>query len=152
MRTPAEWIALGFGSGLTPRAPGTAGSLLGLLIYLPLAALPLPAYLAVLGVLLGLGLWACGAAARSLGVHDHPAVVWDEVVGMLAALAGTAPEPASLLLGFALFRALDIFKPWPISWLDRRVSGGLGIMLDDLLAGTATALVLHLVARFGGFA
>jgi phosphatidylglycerophosphatase A len=149
-RNAAELIALGLGSGLAPRAPGTAGTLVGALLYLALASLPVPAYAAIAALLFGLGVWACGSAERSLGVPDHPAIVWDEVVGFLVAMVGTAPAPETLLVGFVVFRALDIFKPWPISSLDRNLEGGLGIMLDDALAGIGTALVLHLLPQSVG--
>ena len=146
----ANWIALGFGAGLAPRAPGTAGTLLGVLVYLVCAPLPVASYAIVTAGLFALGVWACGSAARSLGVHDHPAIVWDEVVGLLVTLVGTPPSWAGVATGFLLFRALDIFKPWPIYLIDRHVEGGLGIMLDDLLAGILSAFVLHLLRLWPG--
>jgi phosphatidylglycerophosphatase A len=141
---PAHVLAFGFGAGVAPVAPGTAGSLVGLLFYWPLAGLPLPAYAVVVGLLALVGVALCGRTSRELGVEDHPGIVWDEIVGMLIGVAGLPPEWPWLLAAFVLFRALDILKPWPISWLDRRLTGGLGIMLDDVAAGVATLAVLQL--------
>jgi phosphatidylglycerophosphatase A len=130
-----HWIAFGLGSGLFPWAPGTAGTLAAVPLYLILSPLPLPAYLAVLGVMTGIGIWACGRAARDLGSEDPSAIVWDEFAGLLLTMAGAPQGWPWLLAGFALFRVFDIWKPWPIRWLDRRLPGGLGIMADDLAAG-----------------
>lgn len=96
-----------------------------------------------------LGVWVCGYTARALGVHDHSAVVWDEVVGLWITLAAVAPSWPALLIGFVLFRLFDILKPWPIRWLDRHVQGGLGIMIDDVLAGVFAGLCLWLAAAVG---
>jgi phosphatidylglycerophosphatase A len=143
-RRPAHWLAFGFGAGLLPWAPGTWGTLAAVPLYLLLAPLPLAAYLLLVGALFGLGVWACGATGRDLGVHDHPAIVWDEVVGLLVALAGIPADWGWVLAGFVLFRVLDILKPWPVGLLDRRLQGGLGVMLDDLVAGLMVAGLLHL--------
>ena len=146
-RDPVQFAACGFGAGFAPTAPGTAGTLVALPLWWLLQPLPLAVYVAVVAGLALAGVWLCGRAAAALGVHDHPAIVWDEIVGylvtMLAAPAGWVP----MLLGFALFRAFDILKPWPIRVADRRVHGGLGIMLDDLLAGLFAAIVLQLLLR-----
>ncbi|HEX7113173.1 MAG TPA: phosphatidylglycerophosphatase A [Mizugakiibacter sp.] len=146
---PAGWIAAGFGSGLAPVAQGTAGSLAALLPWwFLLRELPWPLYAGVLALAFALGVWACGVAGARLGVDDHRALVWDEFVGQWLALIAAPAGLAWMLAGFALFRLFDVWKPWPIRWFDRRVKGGLGVMLDDLLAGAAAALVLQLVARF----
>lgn len=144
------WIASGFGSGLSPWAPGTAGSLAALLPWLGLRLLPLPVYLAMLAAAFALGVWACGRAARRVGLHDPGAFVWDEFVGQWAALLFVLQGPWwGVPLAFALFRLFDVWKPWPVGWADRRVRGGLGVMADDLLAGLMAAgwvyIVLHLV-------
>ena len=140
------WIASGCGSGLVPRAPGTVGSLAALLPWLGLRLLPLPAYLLVLAVAFALGVWACGRAARRVGLHDPGAFVWDEFVGQWLALLPVLAGPWwGVVLGFALFRLFDVWKPWPVGWADRRLHGGLGVMADDVLAGLIAAGVLALV-------
>ncbi|WP_051088758.1 phosphatidylglycerophosphatase A family protein [Lamprocystis purpurea] len=142
-----HWIAFGFGSGLAPWAPGTFGTLAALPLYLILAPLPLGAYLAVLAVLILVGVWACDRTARDLGSADPGAIVWDEFAGLLVTLTAAPPGWVWVLAGFLLFRGFDILKPWPINWLERRVSGGLGIMVDDLAAGLAAWACLHLIHR-----
>jgi phosphatidylglycerophosphatase A len=134
---PVHLLAFGLGTGCSPKAPGTMGTLLAMALYLPLAQLPLAAYLGVLALVSLAGVWLCGRAARELGVHDHPGIVWDEIAGYLLTMTAAPPGIGWMLGGFLLFRLFDIWKPWPIRWLDRRVGGGLGIMLDDLAAGAA---------------
>ncbi len=143
--SPEMFIAFGFGSGLSPIAPGTAGTVVGLILYALLENLPFQLYLLLVAVLFGQGVVAAGLASKRLRVHDHPGIVWDEVVGYLVTMLGAPPGFGWMVLGFLLFRVFDIAKPWPIGWLDSRVDGGLGIMLDDLVAGLAAALVLHLL-------
>jgi phosphatidylglycerophosphatase A len=135
MRRPVMWLATGFGAGLSPFAPGTAGSLVGVLFYIAMAKLPLPFYLLGVLALAVAGVWICERAGRTLGVADHPAIVWDEIVGLLITMAATGPSWLGVAMGFALFRAFDILKPWPVGLIDRRVAGGLGVMLDDVMAG-----------------
>lgn len=147
LRDPGHFLALGFGSGLAPRAPGTFGTLAAIPVYLLCAQLPLPGYLlAVVGAFL-LGIYLCGRTARALGVHDHPGIVWDEVVGFLLTMAWAPPGSQWIVAGFLCFRLFDILKPWPIRVLDRRLHGGLGIMLDDVLAGLAGAASLEILYR-----
>ncbi|MCD6060138.1 MAG: p [Moraxellaceae bacterium] len=157
LRDPLQLLAFGFGSGLAPKAPGTFGSLAALLLFPLLALLTLPAYLAVVAVAAIAGGPICGHAARALDVHDDGRIVWDEFAGQWLALAPLVPvlewTPASLLwlvAGFGLFRLFDIAKPWPIGYLDRKVHGGVGIMLDDLLAGVVAAVALLLLQRVAG--
>ncbi len=140
------WIALGFGSGLVPVAPGTFGSLAALLPWLALRQLFWPAYsLAVLAAFV-LGAWACSRAARRVGLHDPGAIVWDEFVGLWIALWPVRGAPWwMVVVAWVLFRGFDVFKPWPIRWADRNISGGFGIMFDDVLAGVAAAIVLLLI-------
>ncbi len=149
--TPVHLLAFGLGAGLSPRAPGTVGTLVGIpfaLAVLPLA--PVPMMLA-LAFLVAAGVYLCGESARLLGVHDHGGIVFDEIVGYVIAclplMPALRPEGQSLVLGmvlaFLLFRFFDILKPWPIRWLDRHLHGGLGIMADDLLAGVFSAAVLY---------
>lgn len=143
--SPVLLLAFGFGSGLSPKAPGTAGSLLALLLMPLLAELPFSGYLALLVLVIATGIFICGRAAKQLGVHDHPGIVWDEFAGLWLALIFCPPQWIYWLLGFGLFRFFDIVKPWPISWLDRRCPGGLGIMMDDLVAGIFAAAILQAV-------
>jgi phosphatidylglycerophosphatase A len=143
--TPAGWLACGFGAGLVPKAQGTAGSLAALLPWLLLRELPMAAYLAVVVVGFVVGVAACNVAGRAIGVADHRSVVWDEFIGQWLALVPALLAPWwAVLLGFALFRLFDVWKPWPIGWLDRRMKGGLGVMVDDVVAGLFAALVLAL--------
>jgi len=132
---PAHFIALGFGAGLAPRAPGTAGTAAALLLYWLLAPVLPPLAIAFLAVpLFFVGIWACGVAGRNLGVADHGSLVWDEIVAFLP-LAALASESLWLqALAFALFRLFDIWKPFPIRQFEARLKGGLGVMFDDLLA------------------
>lgn len=143
----ANFFALGFGLGLAPKAPGTFGTLLGLPLLMVMPA-QLGSYLLVVLVLFAFGVWCCDVCTRYLGVHDHGAIVWDEVVGYLITMVALPVSWPWMLAGFVVFRFFDIIKPWPISWLDRRVHGGLGIMVDDVLAGVFAAITLQLVYRF----
>lgn len=150
LRDPVLFAALGFGSGLAPRAPGTAGTVAGVLIYL--AVIPFGdlahAALTLVAVLAGIPL--CGIAARRLGVHDHPAIVWDEIAGFLLAMLLVPVGLPWIVAGFLLFRLFDVWKPWPIGWLDRQIGGGTGIMIDDIVAGLYTLAVLHLAVWLQG--
>ncbi|GBE09900.1 phosphatidylglycerophosphatase A [bacterium BMS3Abin12] len=147
-RRPTAFLALGLGAGFSPYAPGTAGTVVGVAVYLVLAPLAPGPRVAAVALLFVLGIGLCARAARILGVHDHPAIVWDEIVGFLVTML---PAPGGwpwIGAGFVLFRLFDIFKPWPIRWLDRNVPGGLGIMIDDLAAGICAGAVLWVLARF----
>ncbi len=149
LQKPHWMLAFGFGSGLVPRAPGTAGSLLAVALFVPLSWLPWYAYLAVIMVSFLAGIWICGAVSAEMGVHDHGGIVWDEFVGVWITLFMAPTNPLWLLAGFVLFRILDIFKPWPIKRLDREVKGGFGIMLDDVLAGIMAALCIQALLVLG---
>lgn len=142
LATPTGFLAFGLGSGLSPKAPGTAGSLAALVFAVPLLALPLWAGLVVVFGAFWVGVYLCGSTARRLGVHDHGGIVWDEFVGMWLVLLFVPMQPWWWLAAFALFRLFDVLKPWPIRWLDRRVSGGFGIMIDDLMAALYALLPL----------
>ncbi len=136
-------MAFGFGAGLVPRAPGTAGSVVGLVLVWWLLELTLVWQLAVIAAVIALGIVICGESARRLGRHDDPGIVLDEIAGMLlAALALPHRGLLWLLLLFVLFRVFDIAKPWPIRDVDHRLGGGLGIMLDDLIAAAYAAFCL----------
>ena len=138
------FIATGAGSGYLPKAPGTWGTLVGLLLWWPLAGLSMAAYLAAVAVLFIVGVASAGAAEKILDRGDPGVVVIDEIVGVLIALAAAPLHPVAALAGFALFRLFDIAKPFPVGWVDRHLHGGLGIMLDDVAAGLYALLVLHL--------
>lgn len=145
LRNPIHLLAFGFGSGLSPRAPGTAGTVVALLLYLPLSQLALPLYIVLTVVAILVGIWLCGVTSRDLGVHDHGGIVWDEFAGFWITMIAAPAGWLWLVLGFVLFRALDILKPWPIKWVDTKIHGGLGIMLDDVLAGIMAALCLQAI-------
>jgi phosphatidylglycerophosphatase A len=146
---PAHCVALGFGAGLSPWAPGTAGTLLGWLIArLADDALATPLALAVLAVLFALGVWVCDLTGRHLGIADHGSMVWDEVVAFLFVLAIIPATFGWQLAGFVVFRVFDIAKPPPIRWLEARWKSGFGVMADDLLAAGYTLLVLAAAHRF----
>ena len=144
------WLATGFGAGLSPLAPGTVGSLVGVLFYMAMAGLPLLAYLSVVLVLAVVGVWVCGRAGKILGITDHPGIVWDEIVGVLITMTATPRGWQGMVLGFALFRLFDIFKPWPVASIDRRVGGGLGVMLDDVMAGLYALACLQILRHTFG--
>ena len=141
-RDPVLLLAFGFGTGLSPRAPGTIGSLLGVGFALAASPLPLEVRLAIGLALVAAGVWLCGAAARRVGVHDHPGIVWDEIAALYLLLQLSTPSIVLYPLCFGLFRLFDILKPWPIRDLDHRLGGGTGIMLDDLAAALYAAFLL----------
>ena len=145
LKHPVHFMALGFGSGCAPKMPGTIGTLVGILFYLLMVKLSWPIYAGITIILFLLGVWLCEVTARHLGVHDHSSIVWDEIVGYLVAMFLIPFDWRFIILGFLLFRLFDIWKPWPISWLDRKVSGGLGIMVDDLLAGIYALIMLQII-------
>jgi phosphatidylglycerophosphatase A len=148
---PAGWIASGFGSGLSPFAPGTAGSLAALLPWLALRELPPAYYVIAMLLAFALGVRACTWAVNVLHIADPGVVVWDEFAGQWIALMPLLWMPRSsvwIWVGFILFRIFDIGKPWPVSWADRVLGGGLGVMLDDVLAGIYAAIVLGLLLHF----
>lgn len=143
LKDPHHFLALGLGSGLSPKAPGTAGTLVAVPLYLLLQGLPLWGYMLMLVATFLLGVWLCEVTARNLGVHDHPGIVWDEFVGYWLTMAAAPQGWQWVVLGFVLFRLFDIAKPWPIRQADRRLGGGFGIMFDDVLAGIYAWLVLQ---------
>jgi phosphatidylglycerophosphatase A len=152
-RQPAHIIALGAGAGLAPAAPGTVGTLLAFPLYWLLAAFSTSTMaLALLGAAFLLGVWACGATGRALGVADHGAMVWDEIVAFAVVLVFTPPGWQWQLGAFLLFRFFDIVKPPPIRYFDRRLKNGFGVMFDDLLAAGYTLLVLAVGQRLLGLA
>ncbi len=148
IKHPAYLLALGFGSGLSPKAPGTVGTLAALPLFLVLMYLPFWYYVSLVVIAFFVGIYVCDITAKYLQVHDHPAIVWDEFVGLwitLLPLLATDVSWLNVLYGFILFRVFDILKPWPINCLDKHVHGGLGIMLDDVLAGVFAGICLLLI-------
>ncbi len=140
---PDHVLALGFGAGLSPLAPGTAGTLVAIPLYWGLKSIHPGLFLAAIALGLVVGVYICSRVNHDLGQNDPPAIVWDEVVGYWIAMVGTPLTWQYVLAGFVLFRLFDIWKPGPIAWIERKAGGGLGVMLDDVLAGALTAVVLN---------
>jgi phosphatidylglycerophosphatase A len=154
---PAHFIALGFGAGLARKAPGTFGTLAAFPLYWVLAQILPPLAIAYLAIpLFFLGVWACGVTGRDLGVQDHGAMVWDEMVAFLPLLAVSSQSIWLQLVAFALFRLFDIWKPFPIRELERRVKGGMGVMIDDVMAAfyayVSFAIFIIVVYKVFGYA
>lgn len=147
-RNPIHFLAFGLGSGASPWAPGTAGTLAAIPLYLLIEPLALPWYAAVLLVTFVVGIYLCGKTSADMGVHDHGGIVWDEFVGYWITMFAAPPGWLWIVIGFVLFRLFDILKPWPISWADKQVTGGMGIMLDDVLAGVMALAVLQFLTVF----
>ena len=144
LRDPVNFLAFGFGTGLSPVAPGTVGSLLGVALAWLTLDLGLYVQLSVAVAISLAGIWICGESARRIGVHDHGGIVWDEIAGMYVTLLVAPPTIYGYALGFVLFRLFDVVKPWPIRDMDHRLGGGLGIMLDDLAAALYALVSLAL--------
>ncbi|MDR1921264.1 MAG: phosphatidylglycerophosphatase A [Candidatus Adiutrix sp.] len=144
----ARLIYTGLGLGLAPKAPGTFGTLLGLPLYWLLGGLAWPLYLAAVLAIFLIGWRAAETAERDLGLHDAPQVVIDEAAGYLTTMFLAPALPWAPLWGFAFFRLFDILKPWPVSWADQKVPGGLGVMADDILAGLYAWLALRATHLF----
>ena len=145
---PVHFLAFGFGTGLAPFAPGTFGSIPGLILFWLTLDFGLYVQLSIAIAMALIGIWICGESARRIGVHDHGGIVWDEIVGMYVTLFLAPVSVVGFVLAFVLFRIMDIVKPWPIRDLDHSMQGGLGIMLDDLLAALYAALLLALYGWF----
>lgn len=146
--SPSGFLAFGFGSGLSPFAPGTMGTLVAVPFIFALKALGNPGFWIALVLLFLLGVYLCGSVSRKLGVHDHGGIVWDEMVGYWLSAAFVPLQWPWLLAAFLLFRFFDILKPWPIRQLDKKVSGGFGIMIDDVVAALFTVLILAALQSF----
>ncbi len=143
--TPAGFLAFGFGSGLSAVAPGTMGTIVAIPFAFILKGLGNPGYWLVLLVVFLAGVKLCSHVSRQLGVHDHGGIVWDEMVGYWLTIAFVPLEWTWLLAAFLLFRFFDILKPWPIGQIDRKIGGGLGIMIDDIVAAIFAIVVLHVM-------
>lgn len=157
LKNPWHLLATGFGSGLSPVVPGTMGTLAAVPLFFLLAQLPFSLYVVVVLFSCVIGIKICQVTSDDMGVHDHGSIVWDEFAGfwitmsLVPALNIPITEWKWLITGFVLFRFFDMVKPWPIGWLDKRVHGGLGIMIDDIVAGIMAGIALFLVAKYSGW-
>jgi phosphatidylglycerophosphatase A len=145
LASPSGLLAFGFGSGLSPFAPGTMGTLVAIPFTFLLRGLGDVGFWLVLILLFLLGIKVCGHVSQKLGVHDHGGIVWDEMVGYWLAVAFVPLQWQWMLAAFLLFRLFDIFKPWPIRQIDKKISGGFGIMVDDVVAALFTIVLLAAV-------
>ena len=147
LRNPLHLLSLGFGAGLSPRAPGTLGTLVSIIPYLFLSQLDVVSYIAVVIAGFALGVFLCHYTSKALGEHDHSGIVWDEFIGFWITMIAV-PEVSWqwIIIGFVLFRFFDIVKPWPVKLADNRLQGGFGIMFDDVLAGLYALACLQLIA------
>jgi phosphatidylglycerophosphatase A len=144
---PIHLLSLGFGSGLSPKMPGTIGTIVGVGLYLLIPVQYLTNWRIYLGVIIAtflIGVFLCGYTAKTLNVHDHPGIVWDEIVGYFITMFMVPKEWMWILIGFVLFRIFDIWKPWPISIADKRLKGGFGIMLDDVIAAIFALIIIQI--------
>ena len=144
LRNPLHFLSLGFGSGLSPFAPGTFGTLAAVPLYLLLAQLPLAYYLLAVLVAFAIGVYLCGYTSAALGEHDHSGIVWDEFVGFWITMIAVPATWQWILAGFVLFRLFDIVKPWPVKVADAKMKGGFGIMFDDVLAALYALIGLQI--------
>lgn len=147
-KKPIHILAFGFGAGASPKAPGTMGTLVAIPIFLLLSELPLFVYVVLVLLITGFGVYICDRCAKDLQVHDHSGIVWDEIAGYLITMIAIPMNLWTVFLGFVLFRFFDILKPWPIGYFDKQVKGGLGIMLDDVIAGIFSWVILYTLVHF----
>jgi phosphatidylglycerophosphatase A len=149
LRNPIHLLAFGLGSGCAPKAPGTFGTLAAIPFWwLLLQDVPLIPYICVLIAGFAFGVYLCEQTSKDLGVHDHGGIVWDEWIGLWITYLALPSGIEWIIIGFALFRFFDIIKPWPIKWLDQKVHGGFGIMIDDVLAGIFALICVQVLAYF----
>ena len=146
---PVLFLAFGFGSGLAKKAPGTLGTLAAVPVYWLFAQTNIFVYSLLTVAVTITGIWICGIAAEKLGEHDFGGIVWDEIAGYLITMWLVPFTWQAMVIGFLLFRVFDIIKPWPIKWVDQRVGGGFGIMLDDVLAGVFAGILALLFIDLG---
>lgn len=145
MSSPVLFLAFGFGSGLIKKMPGTIGTIVAIPVYIVFIQADFWLYSVLTFLVMIVGIWICDGAAKQLGEHDFGGIVWDEIAGFLITMWWVPFSWYAVLYGFVLFRIFDIFKPWPIKWIDQKVEGGLGIMLDDVLAGVMAGLILLII-------
>lgn len=142
---PTHFIAFGFGAGLAPIAPGTFGTLMGIPFYLLLSWLPNLYYLIAVVLITIASMWLSDIVSKEINVHDHPGMCLDEIVGFLVTMCFAPHGWLWIAIGFGLFRFFDIVKPWPISYIDQKVHGGFGIVLDDVIAGIFSLVVIQIL-------
>lgn len=146
-KNPIHIVAFGFGAGLFPRAPGTFGTLAAIPFYWLLSHLQLPYYMAVVLFLTVLSGWICHVTSKDLGIHDYKGIVLDEMVGYWITMIAFPPHMFWICAGFLWFRLFDIWKPWPISWIQKNVKGGIGIVLDDVVAAIFAWIALFATTK-----
>jgi len=145
---PWYFLAFGFGTGLLPKMPGTYATIVAIPIYLIMRQFSWLTYGIVLALIIIFAMWVSDKVSKEIGIHDHPGVNIDEIPGFLLTMLFAPAGWLWILLGFILFRFFDILKPWPISWLDKNVGGGFGMVVDDLLAGFFGFVVIQTLAFF----
>ena len=143
LKNPIHILAFGFGSGLSPKAPGTVGTVVAVPLYVLLSYLSLPYYLLAVLIAFGVGIYLCETTSKALGVHDHGGIVWDEFVGFWMTMIVAPQGWVWVVAGFIFFRIFDILKPFPIAYFDKHIGGGFGIMIDDALAAAYAWLCLQ---------
>lgn len=147
-KNPIFFLAFGFGSGLMPKAPGTWGTCAAIPFYLLMSHLSPLSYLIITLMAFIFGIVICDYVSKAIGIYDFSGIVWDEIVGYWVTMFLIPPKWEWMLLGFILFRLFDIWKPFPINWVEKRVQGGLGIMLDDLLAALPALVILKFAVNY----
>lgn len=145
---PIHFLAFGFGAGTLPIAPGTWGTLIAIPLYLLVCHLPIVIYSAITLIIILAGIWICDVAEKVTGVRDHSGIVWDEIAGFFVTMLAVPCNLFWITVGFILFRIFDIWKPLPIRWLDQHINGGLGIMVDDIIAAIYAWIVLQVMVQF----
>lgn len=146
-KNPLHFIAFGFGSGALPVAPGTFGTLMAIPFYLIFSQLSWPFYLVITVILSIICMWICQKVAKDIGVHDHQGMCLDEFPGFFVTMIHAPHGIWWIVSGFLLFRLFDIWKPWPIRWADQHVTGGFGMVFDDILAGVYAYILMQILAR-----
>lgn len=144
-RNPLYFIAFGFGTGAIPFAPGTFGTLIAIPFYLLLRPLPAYLYIVIVAILTAASIWLCDRVTREIKYHDHQGMNLDEIIGFLVTMTFAPTHWIWIIIGFGLFRFFDIVKPWPIQVIDEKTSGGLGVILDDVIAGLFSCAVLQIL-------
>lgn len=140
---PIYFLAFGFGSGALPYAPGTWGTIAAIPIYLLLQNLAVIPYIIIVLLASLVGIWLCDVTEKATGIHDDSRIVWDEICGYLLTMLAAPKGWMWIIIGFVLFRIFDIWKPWPIRWVDKHAPGGLGVMVDDLLAAIYALMLIQ---------